>query len=994
MTKQHINTGTAANAKNGDPIRTAFDKVNANFDELYAAGNPIRYHLGDDTQFVDIDPDSGTVVIQSGFDTGMPVYIKGGNCADGGVGGNVIIEAGGAPLGIDNFINGTTGNVEIAGNDITIDAGGGVTTFSSGDGTPYVTFPAVNGSQLGIQGNEIGSLPGSNGLALLAREGSIFLATHSDQAPVQLWEFDRSGTINTPLLFPLSFTAVLDVEHRTVGDGAYSGPAWEFNLEWQVNPNGEIELIADNGPLPSLVVGYADGQTFEFTEADHSIPGYTLSIVLRDVDHNPAGYTANLDFSAPPVYPSTINSQGAIKLTSNENSLILGTDGGVTIGGRLTLLDNPAPGKGIYGTNGLSLYAKNGEQLGLYWNSDDATNPYDGIPNHDAVVVATISDWSGYVIEITTETTDNAWTFQPNGVLKLPVGGSIVDSNGDSVLGGTADTGSWTFDTVTATTDGNIIVKAGSGEAAWASLLSNNGANSFWVDDVGAHVTSNFVEGETTENYWTFGTSGSLTFPNNSTFDGQTLSNTNTGVNYTLKIANGGGAGSVFGIGTGDATYGIANDALNHTEDGYVPYTVTAQRIDLTVPGGGTWTLDSDGSLTVPGNIKSATIPQVGLQLSTGEPNFGYGGIRACFSGNTFTGGSFGDIQVGWTVGGPNGFTDTISALNDVGGGFITLTNNSWPGQGPYTFSSPDYAPAYGNNLQIEIGSASWNFNTGGVLSNDDDGYLSLRGSSIGPTSRIHLRNTDNDPTSDVNIHLQTGTGGDIFEIFQLGGGASVPYTSGLRTNSATSPILIQTNNGADSTSTWTFGADGSFTAPGNIFSGSKDIGTVTPAPLNLNNTGPVGQSKTQLNLINTAGNGGTGSAIDYYTYVDQGNGLPGARLSAVDDNNYSANFSVRLKSRGDAGNGSLDSTVWLFGSDGSLTLPAGGDIKNSAGTSVLGATLTLQAKPTTKEGQAGDLKGMIAIDSIGGEFYYCIANYTDGTDPIWAKVAGSTGWI
>lgn len=35
MAKQTINLGTAANARNGDPIRTAFGKVNANFDELY-----------------------------------------------------------------------------------------------------------------------------------------------------------------------------------------------------------------------------------------------------------------------------------------------------------------------------------------------------------------------------------------------------------------------------------------------------------------------------------------------------------------------------------------------------------------------------------------------------------------------------------------------------------------------------------------------------------------------------------------------------------------------------------------------------------------------------------------------------------------------------------------------------------------------------------------------------------------------------------------------
>jgi hypothetical protein len=37
MAKQVINTGTAANARNGDPLRTAFTKVNANFTELYTA---------------------------------------------------------------------------------------------------------------------------------------------------------------------------------------------------------------------------------------------------------------------------------------------------------------------------------------------------------------------------------------------------------------------------------------------------------------------------------------------------------------------------------------------------------------------------------------------------------------------------------------------------------------------------------------------------------------------------------------------------------------------------------------------------------------------------------------------------------------------------------------------------------------------------------------------------------------------------------------------
>jgi hypothetical protein len=38
MAKQIINVGTAANSKNGDSLRSAFQKVNANFTELYAGG--------------------------------------------------------------------------------------------------------------------------------------------------------------------------------------------------------------------------------------------------------------------------------------------------------------------------------------------------------------------------------------------------------------------------------------------------------------------------------------------------------------------------------------------------------------------------------------------------------------------------------------------------------------------------------------------------------------------------------------------------------------------------------------------------------------------------------------------------------------------------------------------------------------------------------------------------------------------------------------------
>jgi hypothetical protein len=147
-----------------------------------------------------------------------------------------------------------------------------------------------------------------------------------------------------------------------------------------------------------------------------------------------------------------------------------------------------------------------------------------------------------------------------------------------------------TVDTTTNTLSiGGSPLQANTGDITFnASILEGTGTN---VEIIASTST------------WIFDSTGGTTFPNLSTFDGQTLTDSATGVNYTLKIANGGGAGSVFGIGTGDATYGIANDALNHTQDGYVPYTVTAGQINFTVPGAGSWNLASDGTTTLPGKL-------------------------------------------------------------------------------------------------------------------------------------------------------------------------------------------------------------------------------------------------------------------------------------------------------------------------------------------------------------------------------------------------------
>src|SRR6056300_348029 len=65
MTQKNINIGSSANKGDGDPLRTAFDKINDNFTELYAAtGNSAKdisgSIFGDDSTLL-VDAVSSTI---------------------------------------------------------------------------------------------------------------------------------------------------------------------------------------------------------------------------------------------------------------------------------------------------------------------------------------------------------------------------------------------------------------------------------------------------------------------------------------------------------------------------------------------------------------------------------------------------------------------------------------------------------------------------------------------------------------------------------------------------------------------------------------------------------------------------------------------------------------------------------------------------------------------------------------------------------------------
>ncbi len=328
--------------------------------------------------------------------------------------------------------------------------------------------------------NDINGINITNASQVVAPTAQINLPANG-AAAVQIlnndnsWSFDRSGTLTTPLLLPVTFTTVLDPAHY-VGEGSLTleGDAWEYGIQFQVNPNGTVQTMIDN--VPHLVnPGYVTGHTFQFTESDHGIPGYTFELTLTEVTFVMVHWTANMAVSQPPDYPSTVASAGAIKLTADTKSFVFGTDGTLTLPvdgdivdrvgnsvlvdlGNLeidqsTILTTPDNSIVIQTSERTRVtapcYLADGDQFVAWTEETDdiiVVQPGWTVEIGEVVyTVASVDDSVGFMYKITAtgatfvqgteytfqsaDATDRQWEFKKDGVLTLPAGGNIVASN-------------------------------------------------------------------------------------------------------------------------------------------------------------------------------------------------------------------------------------------------------------------------------------------------------------------------------------------------------------------------------------------------------------------------------------------------------------------------------------------------------------------------------------------------------------------------------------
>jgi hypothetical protein len=199
----------------------------------------------------------------------------------------------------------------------------------------------------------------------------------------------------------------------------------------------------------------------------------------------------------------------------------------------------------------------------------------------------------------------------------------------------------------------------------------------------------------------------------------------------------------------------------------------------------------------------------------------------------------------------------------------------------------------------------------------------------------------------------------------------------------------------------------GNITIPGSAnistFIGNTFFGSVpaqptyyTIAPLNLNNS-LAAATKVQLNLINTGGGAGAGSAIDFYTYqISVLAANAESRIAAIDDGNYSAYLSLQTKTPGSIGTNGLVERVKIDSTGASVAgnvtgsnVLTGGLISAAGavtGTTITGTSLTV----STGNVSAGNIVNNNAngVGNIGSATVYFNTVFGKATTAQYADLA------
>jgi len=278
MAKQTINIGSSANDGTGDPLRTAFDKVNDNFNELYAAtGAGSGQNISISGQSIISDNSNGNIQLDPNG-TGEIVFMADTSMGDSykhqmGDGDDFKIYHDGNHSYI---VDEGTGNLKIQGSQVDILGGAdGAETMATFVDDGAVTLYYDNSAKIATvtAGVDItGDLnvdtinTGGQGVTIggtVTTNNGITVATGNLLVSAGFLRVDNNITLNGNKLFTSLSNSDIDID-----------PSGTGTINFRVPTQSSVGAAGGASALPATPTGYAK---FKIGDTEYVIPYYAVS---------------------------------------------------------------------------------------------------------------------------------------------------------------------------------------------------------------------------------------------------------------------------------------------------------------------------------------------------------------------------------------------------------------------------------------------------------------------------------------------------------------------------------------------------------------------------------------------------------------------------------------------------------------------------------------------------------------------------------------------
>ena len=788
---------------------------------------------------------------------------------------------------------------------------------------------------------------------------TIATANHSNitvEAGSQSWVFETAGTLLVPT--PHSHLMTL-----TCGTGNYvptlskptltlTGDPWFFQGEFQYDANGVAELLLNN-PFPELEnPGYDSNDSFVFDSTVTGIPGYVLKLELTDVTHpGPAGWTANVNATEPPAYPSTLLANGALKFTSDTASWTMGIDGQFTLpnntaGAVIAVSLNGGPAVGYTTATNVPTVADSGVGSGL---------TVDLVADGSSISSVTVNQPGqnyapGDQILINQESSTGTGELTIVGVRNINstiewLGLANLSVNSDQAM--VLDVGSqpWKFDSTGALTlpDGGYldnnggITRLGAAGNEGAQIGSADTQNYVTASNVGVTIQT---LADSTNSLWVFDLDGYVTMPLHARLNSGGVGNTNS-AEFGTVVNTYGDNGVVqnsqiyMSAGTGEARIlvNMAGDTLVYygTEEVSNPNFTGMVAMDPNVRSQYAIALDSNSNIILGGAQPGGTLISSDYIAGLGSLNSDYNlnGVYVDTMRTVVSGINNVQIQTGggeiWTFGSdgnltfPNGDLTIGSDLfgapaiigaagknismlaSGVGDGYEVSSSIGWVD----SITEPTKIAAVSANNPLFAGAGDVGIVTGDYFYTGNTNVW-----NFGADGSLAFPNA----LSNTNSQIYTTNGGyqTVFETFGVKG-------TGQKLTLDFDDAAVKIQSQAETE--WKFGQDGNIVLPGTASILSDNVMTLQSGDTLFlrSDAGGVGIYSGNSQLSTT-------SDLGIEAYADSINLTPNAQGAVLIDIN---NTNAFVEISGPVGS-------WMFTGDGNLTLPTGGTINYSDGSNAL----------------------------------------------------------